>query len=117
VFIEYRNEKRFNPAGLKAVRVIDTPEGDEFSLEGNVIDISYNGIKIKLNTPLVNISDLAEIKISLVLPESGIPVTIRGTIKHVQNNELVGMQYHSQQSDTALDQLIFECIKLAPEPL
>jgi hypothetical protein len=114
MYTENRNCKRFNPIGLNAHIVIDLPSGEEIVMDGNVLDMSYNGIKIRLKRPLSYIAEIAELRISLVLPESGITVSIHGNIKHVQEDYAFGLQYKHHHTENTLDDLMFECVKLTP---
>lgn len=112
---ENRDKKRFNPEGLEAHIVIDQPSPDgEMIADGQVVDMSYSGIKIKLNEPLAHDVEEAELRISLVLPESGVPVSIHGMIKHVVARHECGLQYAEQHTEEDMDGLMFECVKLVP---
>ncbi|WP_347988854.1 PilZ domain-containing protein [Methylomonas sp. AM2-LC] len=112
MYTENRNCKRFNPVGLNAHIVIDLPNGEEIVADGYVLDMSYNGIKIRLKRPLAYITEIAELRISLVLPESGITVSIHGNIKHVQQDHVFGLQYKHHHTENTLDNMMFECVKL-----
>jgi len=112
---ENRDRKRFNPEGLAAHITIDPPPPeDEMVIDGQVVDMSYSGIKIRLNEPLEHDVEEAELRISLVLPESGVPVSIHGMIKHVVDQQECGLQYADKHTEDELDHLMFECVKLAP---
>jgi len=108
-----RRHSRFNPKGLLA-NIILSPHSleKETTYEGTVVDLSYTGIKIKLNTPLNKGIDESEILIKLTMPESGIPITIRGVLKHLTTNSECGLQYINQE-EHEIDGLMFECIKIA----
>lgn len=113
--IENRDRKRFNPEGVAAHIIIDPPPPeDEMVIDGQVVDMSYSGIKIRLNEPLEHDVEEAELRISLVLPESGVPVSIHGMIKHVVDQQECGLQYADKHTEDELDHLMFECVKLAP---
>ncbi|QPK63316.1 PilZ domain-containing protein [Methylomonas sp. LL1] len=110
-----RSHKRFNPEGLAAHIIIDPPPPDEeIIIDGLVVDMSYSGIKIRLQHPLGHEVLEAELRISIVLPESGVPVSIHGMIKHVQEQHECGLQYADRHSEDELDSLMFECVKYAP---
>lgn len=114
---ENRDRKRFNPEGLAAHIIIDPPPPDgEIVIDGLVVDMSYSGIKIKLKEPFDHDVEEAELRISLVLPESGVPVSIHGMIKHVVNQHECGFQYADKHTEDEMDDLMFECVKLAPHP-
>jgi hypothetical protein len=113
---DQRIHKRFNPEGLTAHIIIDPPPPDqEIVIEGVVVDMSYKGIKIKLEEPLSPEVDQGELRISIVLPESGVSVFIHGMIKHVQEKRECGVQYADQHTEDELDNLMFECVKYAAD--
>ncbi len=112
-----RTHKRFNPEGLAAHIIIDPPPPDEeIIIDGQIVDMSYSGIKIKLKEPLAPGVEEAELRISIVLPQSGVPISIHGMIKHVQDQHECGLQYAEKHSEQELDDLLFECVKYAPHP-
>ena len=114
---EQRNHKRFKPAGLAAHIIIDPPPpAEEIVIDGLVVDMSYSGIKIKLKRPLGYDVEEAELRISIILPESHVPVSIHGMIKHVQDQHECGLQYADKHTEDQLDSLMFECVKYAPHP-
>lgn len=109
-----RSHKRFNPEGIVAHIIIDPPPpDDEIVIDGVVVDMSYSGIKIKLNQPLVHEIKEAELRISITLPESGVSVSIHGMIRHIQEMHQCGLQYAQQHTEDELDSLMFECVKYA----
>jgi len=108
-----RRLPRFNPAGLMAHITLEPhTKGKGRSFEGTVIDMSYTGIKIKLNTPIIEDIPESEILITLNMPESGVPITIRGIIKHLTDDTECGLQY-SNSREHDMDHILFECIKVA----
>lgn len=112
-----RNHRRFNPEGVLAHIIIDPPPPDEeIVIDGQVVDMSYSGIRIKLNQPLRLCVEEAELRISIMLPESGVPLSIHGTIKHIQDRHQCGLQYAEKHTEDELDHMMFECIKYAPHP-
>lgn len=110
---EKRKYPRFQPQGLLASIKIDPPAEKEIVLEGEVVDMSYNGIKIRLNKPLHVDIDHGEIKIEITMPQSGIPISIHGLIKHIREQYECGLQFAANHSEHCVDKLMFECIKLA----
>lgn len=107
---EKRSHPRFTLDGLTA-NITLIPFGREtIELKGQVIDISYSGIKICLQSPLPEESE-GKVKIVIVLPESKIPLTIQGIIKHCLPGSKYGLQYSELSSKADLDLLMFECIK------
>lgn len=112
--IENRQRIRINPEGLTALISIKTPNKTEVMIDGQVIDMSYGGIKIRLRQPFSQLPEEAELRITLVLPESGVPVSIHGQIKHLLNQCECGLEYGQQHSESEFDDLMFECVKMAP---
>jgi len=111
---ENRNHPRFRPNGLNANISIDPPPPDEeIVLEGKIVDMSYTGIKIKLTKPIDNNLPTSEIKINLTMPESGVPVSIHGIIKHINEKDECGLEYSKKHQEQDVDDLMFECIKVA----
>ena len=109
---ESRRHVRFNPKGLKATITICQPLiNEDLHLQGDVIDMSYSGIKIKLLSAMP--SDLPESKIIIVvtMPKSGISITIKGSIRHFNEEAEYGMHYSEDQNEHAVDDFMFECIK------
>lgn len=112
-----RNHIRFNPEGITAHIIIDPPPpADEIVIDGLVVDMSYSGIKIQLKQPLGQEIEEAELRISIILPESGVPIFIHGTIKHIHKQHLCGLEYAEHHTEDELDNLMFECVKCAPHP-
>ncbi|MBE0435874.1 MAG: PilZ domain-containing protein, partial [Methylomicrobium sp.] len=74
---EQRKHPRIPVKELKAHVSIDRVRQAPIEIDGDVIDISYTGIKIRLNSPLPEESE-GIVKIVIVLPESKIPITIHG---------------------------------------
>jgi len=111
--IEKRKHKRYTTSNIAAVITISPPPPDEvISLEGTVLDMSQKGIKIKLFTPLPDAIPTSKILINIVMPESGLPIKIRGSIRHIKNNSECGINYHQEHCDNELNELLFECIKV-----
>ena len=109
-----RRHRRFSPNGLVANITIEPPSpADEIILEGIVVDMSYTGIKIKLNTAISDDFPVSEILIKLTLPESGVQVSIRGIIRHLNAGSEYGLQYSKKYPEHEIDDLMFECIKVA----
>jgi c-di-GMP-binding flagellar brake protein YcgR len=107
---ERRQHPRFNPRGLKA-RIYLGSRIDPAHLEGDVVDISFTGIKLRLKSPIAD--DLAgKIRIELLLPDSGIPFSISGILKHQHNSTDLGLHYVDSPDVIDMDRFMFECIKL-----
>jgi PilZ domain len=105
-----RHSPRFNPKGLKANIVLESSP-DMMNLEGEVVDISLTGVKIRLNSPMPDCND-NKIRINFLLPESGIPFSISGILKHQLKPTELGFQYVDSPVVEELDIFMFECIKL-----
>lgn len=110
------NERRIHPRlsinGLKAHISLDCLKNAPLEIDGDVIDISYTGIKIRLDSPLPEQSE-GTVKIVIVLPESKIPLTIHGEIKHFRPRFEYGLHHGNHSTEEALDELMFECVKLS----
>ncbi len=72
--------------------------------------MSYTGIKIQLNTPFPANISTSEIRILIIMPQSGLPISIHGIIRHCSKHNEYGLQF-SNATDSHLDNLMFECIK------
>jgi len=107
---ERRKHPRLNPRGLYATLAIDSPDST-VNLEGDVVDISLTGIKIRLKTPMTKDME-GKIRIQLFLPDTGIPLSISGIIKHHLSPTELGLHYVDSTEVTALDTFMFECFKL-----
>jgi len=114
---EQRKYPRFNPKGLTAkIDLICLSSGEVLHLEGTVVDMSYSGIKIKLTSDMPVEIPESKIKIHLSLPETNIPVTINGVIKHKSEQSEFGLHYSEHHSEDQVDHLMFECVKGAHFP-
>ena len=110
--IENRKHPRFNPQGLVANITIAPPPPDEhILLDGIVIDMSYTGIRIKLSEMMPQDIPESKIKINLTLPDSGLPFTIKGVIKYMNDDSECGMNYSKEHSEQEIDDFMFECVK------
>lgn len=109
-----RTHQRFTPKGLVAHVTFEQPaEGRKLEVDGEVVDMSYGGIKIKLDHPVEAELEQAELNVQITLPESGVPVCMHGSIKHLHEDGQCGLQYDSQLGEEVLDELMFECVKRA----
>lgn len=109
---DQRQHARFNPEGLMARVTLEHEALDQIYVNGEVINISHSGIRLKLAEPLhAQIND--KIKIQLILPESGIPLTIRGIIKHEITENEFGLHYDNPPSKNDYEDIILECFKVA----
>lgn len=108
--IERRQFPRVSPAGLKATIKLGTEE-EPIIMQAEVVDISYDGIKIKLESLSANHLE-GKIGIDLYLSDSGIPLSFSGILKHFNHAGELGLRYVDCPVVEALDRFMFECIKL-----
>ncbi|MEQ1559140.1 MAG: PilZ domain-containing protein [Methyloglobulus sp.] len=106
---ERRQSPRFNPSGLKANIWVESHEPSQ--LEGDVIDISFTGIKIRLKSPVAG-DMVGKIRIDLFLPDTCIPFSISGILKHRATPIDLGIRYIDSSNVIDLDKFMFECEKL-----
>jgi hypothetical protein len=110
--IDNRRHTRVKPQSLTAIITIfpPTPE-DEIHLEGTVLDMSTSGIRIKLFSAMPTDIPKSKIKINFTMPKSGLPITIKGIIKHLDTKSECGINYVNDHPSELMDNLLFECIK------
>jgi len=112
MLMDKREYPRYTSSDLSAVITISPPPPDELiSLKGTVLDMSQNGIKIKLHSAMPANIPTSKILINIVMPKSGIPVKIRGFIRHISDESEYGINYHKDHKEDELKNLLFECIK------
>lgn len=110
--IENRKSPRYASSDLNAVITISPPPPEEgIHLKGTVLDMSQGGVKIKLHSAMPDNIPTSKILIKIVMPQSGLPVKIRGSIRHMNNESECGISYHDDHNEDELDNLLFECIK------
>lgn len=106
---EKRNHRRVKPRGMQADIVFNTAT-QEIALNAEILDISYSGIRVKLHEPIK--SDIAgNIKITMILPESGTPFSVHGVLKHQHVDSECGLHY-VDHVEGSIDDLMFECVEL-----
>lgn len=106
---EKRNHRRLKPSGLQA-DVVFKSETREIALNADILDISYSGIRVKLKEPIA--SDISgNIKITMLLPESGTPFSVHGILKHRHSDSECGVHY-VDHVEGSIDDLMFECVEL-----
>ena len=117
-----RKYPRFSLKGVHANIMISNPADDSsICLEGSMVDMSYSGIRIKLNAampqhlPAGNVKS-SNVKIILTLPSSGMCCTIKGAIRHINTESEVGLHYSDYHKENEVDAFMFECIKHVGEP-
>jgi hypothetical protein len=110
---EKREHQRFTTTELNAIITILPPPPDEvISLQGMVLDLSQKGIKIKLDSPMPHDIPNSQILINITMPQSGLPINIKGSIRHVNKRSEFGIYYDEAFTDDELDSLLFECVKV-----
>jgi len=107
---ERRSYPRFKLQDLKASITFEDAGCKQQVTEGAVLDISYTGIKLKLDTPMSPRMN-STIRIVLTLPETGIPLNISGLIKHQTSAVELGLHYIDSPRQDVFNDLIFECFK------
>ncbi len=108
---ERRKYPRLSPQGMKATITLDPIHNIAETIEGDVVDISFTGIKIRLRTPIAG-NMAGPIRIELVLPDTGIPFFIAGVLKHQDSPTELGLHYIDSPNVVDLDKFMFECVKL-----
>jgi len=110
--MDKREHPRYASSDLSAVITISPPPPDELiSLKGTVVDMSQNGIKIKLHSAMPDAIPTSKILINIIMPKSGLLVKIRGFIRHINAESEYGINYHKDHKEEELKNLLFECIK------
>ncbi|MEQ3639035.1 MAG: PilZ domain-containing protein [Alteromonas sp.] len=117
-----RKYPRFSLKGVHANIMISNPANDtSICLEGSMVDMSYSGIRIKLDAampellPACNVKS-SKVKIILTLPSSGMCCTIKGAIRHINTESEVGLHYSDYHKENEVDAFMFECIKHVEAP-
>lgn len=109
---ENRRHVRFCPQGLEAeITLIDLLTNIEVCLQGQVVDMSYSGIRIKLSSPLPSGLPDSQVKIAVTMPKSGVTMQIKGSVRHMTQQAEYGLDYFRDNSEQDIDAFMFECIK------
>lgn len=108
--LEKRNHRRLKPKGLQAGIVFHSRTTREISLNAEILDISYSGIRVKLQDP-ISPDVSGKIKITMILPESGTPFSVHGILKHQHVESECGLHY-VDHVEGSIDDLMFECVEL-----
>lgn len=113
-----RKHPRFYPKDVHAAIVISNPENeDRIYLEGNMLDMSYSGVRIKLSSAMPQNLPDSNVKIVLTMPNSGVCCTIKGAIRHINDQSDFGLHYADHHDEQDVDAFMFECIKHIDTPL
>lgn len=112
-----RKHPRFNLKGVHADVIISNPVSENsIYLEGNMVDMSYSGIRIRLLSEMPQNLPDSNVKIVLTLPSSGICCTIKGSIRHINADSEVGLHYSDYHKENEVDAFMFECVKHMDTP-
>lgn len=104
-----RNHHRVKPKGLQADLIFNSNDR-EMTLEAEIVDISYSGIRVKLKEPIA--ADMTgKVRINMILPESNAPFSIHGILKHQTPGSECGLHYIDHVHGS-IDDLMFECVEL-----
>lgn len=106
---EKRNYRRIKPKGMQAGLIING-KSHEITLDAEIMDISYSGIRVKLKEPIAT-DMIGNIRINMLLPESNTPFSVHGILKHQTSDAECGLHY-VDHVDGSIDDLMFECVEL-----
>lgn len=102
-------QRRIKPERLQAELVFNSAE-QEISLEADILDITHDGIRVKLKQPIA--TDLeGNVRINMTLPESHTPFSVHGLLKH-QNADHECEVHYVDHVPGSIDDLMFECVEL-----
>lgn len=105
---DQRIHRRIKPKGMQADLVFNS-NSQEVTLEAEIVDISYSGIRVKLKNP-ISPDFTGNIRINMILPESNAPFSVHGVLKHQSDIEC-GLHYLDHVHGS-IDDLMFECVEL-----
>jgi len=112
-----RTHPRLSLKGVHAnITISSALSEDNIHLEGNMVDMSYSGIRIKLLSEMPQNLPDSNVKIVLTLPNSDVSCTIKGAIRHINNNAEVGLHYREHHKEDDVDAFMFECVKHIDTP-
>ncbi len=112
---ERRSYRRVKSKKIQADVSSTAQANQEMNLNGEILDISRTGLRIKLNQPL-NSKIHDKINITLVLPHSGTPFSVHGILINKHTETEYGIHYASHTHES-IDDMLFECVKLDDETL
>lgn len=107
---ERRTHQRVKPKNLKADIFINEDGSPEVALDADIIDISVSGIRVKLKQPINSIKS-HKIKVTMMLPDSKVPFSVHGILKHQHADSEAGIHY-TDRIQGSVDNFIFDCISL-----
>ncbi|KXI27647.1 PilZ domain-containing protein [Paraglaciecola hydrolytica] len=111
--MEKRQFPRFETQGLHAVVTFyQSNSAENVVVQGEVLDMSLAGIKIKLASALPAGMHDSKIKIALSSSHSKVPMQINGIIRHRHTAWECGVQFTQGSLIPEVDELLFECTKV-----
>ncbi len=108
---DQRTSIRVQAADIPALIVVENNDS-KTEMHGELVDISYFGVRIKLINPLPNNLSDSKIKIILNMPSSGLKVVVKGTIKHMVSQTQFGFEYVDDAHEHDVDEFMFECVRV-----
>lgn len=110
--MEKRRYPRYKTTKLKALIILSPTADDvELQIEGEVLDMSMSGLKIKLHAPLPVDLGEARIKILLSSAHSKVPMQISGMIRYQSLSTQYGLQFAADNAPQAINDFLFECAR------
>jgi len=110
--IDKRKHVRFELKGILAnITLYPASSQETILLQGVVVDMSYSGIKIKLFSAIPADIGESKMEIHLTLPNSALPIAIKGVIRHVNAQSEMGFNFAEEHPKQEIDDLLFECVK------
>jgi hypothetical protein len=116
--LEKRQEARVLAQDLHADICVMGPDSEILTtMKGEVVDMSYSGIKIKLSAAMPNIPSQSKITILLSNPNLTTPVTIKGMVRYLSKENDCGIAFANEQGKSELGKFLFECVRKIPNDL
>ena len=110
--MEKRQYPRYKTTKLKAlVSLFISPHTVSVEIEGDVLDVSMTGVKIKLYGELPANLGEARVKISLSSAHSKVPMQINGMIRYKSLTTQYGLQFAADNAPQAINDFLFECAR------
>ena len=110
--MEKRQYPRYKTTKLKAlVSLFISPHSAPVQIEGDVLDVSMTGVKIKLHSELPANLGEAKVKISLSSLHSKVPMQINGMIRYKSLTTQFGLQFAADNAPQDISDFLFECAR------
>ncbi|MCF6203193.1 MAG: PilZ domain-containing protein [Methylococcaceae bacterium] len=107
-----KEEKRSHQRITPAIHNTTVVSSKETSLHAEIIDISQTGIRIKFKESLQNQLE-NKVKITLYLPDSGIPFSVNCLFQNQHTDTEYGLHYiQDNKVQESIDDMLFKCVKL-----